>query len=37
MSRILKMVRKVKLLVASIINLLIRGAEAGAVTIALLA
>lgn len=37
MSRILKTGRKVKLLVASIMNLLIQGVEAGAVTIALLA
>ena len=37
MSRLLKMVRKAKLLVASIMDLLIRGAEAGAATIALLA
>jgi len=37
MSQPLKTVRKVKLLVASIMNLLIRSAEAGAATIALLA
>ena len=37
LSRTLKMVRKLNLLVASIMNLLIRGAEAGAITIALLA
>ena len=37
MTRLLKMVRKAKLLVASIIDLFIRSAEAGAATIALLA
>lgn len=37
MNQLLKKVRKVRLLVASIMNLLIRSAEAGAATIALLA